>query len=110
MSERYIQYVADNIYQSCITLFEERVVDDKLKQILLKQLKDYFEMTPKDLNYIRSLQFMYENWAKTIPPKPQEEQSTTKKVVYFYKPRGECFPLKPPALKVDEQALKEDSS
>lgn len=93
MSERYIQNVAENIYQSCIKLFEKRVVDETLKQILLQQLQNYYEITPKDINYIRSLQFMYENWEKTLPKK--DEPPTKKEVVYFYKPRGECLPPNP---------------
>lgn len=81
MSKKYIQNVADSIYKSCVNLFNERVVDDTLKQNLLKQLKEYFEIEPKDEKYLRSLQFMFENWSNTLPLKESQP-----KVVHFYKP------------------------
>lgn len=84
MSERYIQNVATNIYNSCVNLFEERVVDDDLKQMLLSQLKNYYDIQPKDMRYLRSLQFMYENWNNTLPPK--QSTSPKKNVVFFHSP------------------------
>ena len=101
MSKEYIKSVATKIYQSCISLFEERVVSDSLKQVLLQQLKNYYEdIEPKDEKYLRSLQFMYENWSNTLPKK--EEQPKLREPIYFFKPRGEFFPPKPPA-KEDER-------
>lgn len=94
MSEQYIQKIGENIFQSCKTLFEERVVDNNLKQLLLQQLDDYSKLEPKDINYVRSLQFMYENWQNTLPRK--QETSDKKEVVYFFKPREECFAVKAP--------------
>ena len=96
MSQEYIKSVATKIYQSCITLFEERVVSDVLKQDLLLQLKQYYEdIEPKDERYLRSLQFMFENWSNTLPKK--EEPPKVREPIYFFKPRGEFFPPKTPA-------------
>lgn len=84
MSEQYIQNVAKNIYESCIKLFNERVIDDGLKQVLLKQLEDYYTSTPKNMKYLRSLQFMYENWSRTLPK--TQEMPGSKEPIYFFKP------------------------
>lgn len=84
MSEQYIQTVATKIYNSCVNLFEERVVDEDLKQILLSQLQNYYEIQPKDSNYLRSLQFMFENWNNTLPQK--KPASPVKNVVFFHTP------------------------
>ena len=86
MTPRHIEIVAEKIYHSCLTLLNDRLEDHtSQKEICLLQLDNYYNMKPKDQQYLNSLQFLYENWCKTLPQKKQE-QPKKKEVIYFYKP------------------------
>lgn len=86
MTQRHIEIIAENIYKSCRDLLNQRLNDHPVqKDINMKQLDDYYHMTPKDMSYLNNLQFLFENWAKSIP-KTKEQETNKKDVVYFFKP------------------------